>query len=156
MQLIKDTYVKDCTYSITDANDMVYNECENVSLAKDSSLFAMVDPSILDLAGCDSYVASELYVNQCAFDGKELPIDGTIDLTQDEIPTVLVTKIGGKEIASSWFMDKLLYIVLIIAIIVIAYFVFAPHKPMLRGRKETPKAPEKYTSKRENRYGRKL
>jgi len=158
VEIQKTAYVRDCTYSVSDAGEIVYNECENVSLDKGELLLLVISPDNLDLSGCDTFQESGIYVNDCALNGKDILFSGSMNLADSENPIVLTSKIkiSGFDLLA-FLLNNLLYIVLIIVIIALAYWVFAPHKPMLRERKEGKKPPAKTTvTRRERRYGRKL
>jgi len=159
LELTKSVSVSDCTYSVTDDKEFVYNPCEKVSLAKGTAILAMIDPAQLDMTGCDDYQEGTIYVKECPMDGKEVAFEGLIVLGDEESQAVLVTGISKSGFDfMSFLVGNLLYIILIIVIVIVAYWVFMPHKPMFKERKpvkEAP-APKKYQSRREDRYGRKL
>lgn len=157
LELQKTVTVKDCTYSVTTDKEFVYNPCEIVPLSSGSLFVAVIDPRELDLTKCENFVESDVYTTDCPMDGKEIVFSGLTTLGDEENQVIMVTAI--EKPAGDWssaLLDNLVYIILIIVIVIIAYFVFAPHKMMLKEKKEAPKRAEKYVSKREDRYGRKL
>ena len=156
LELQNTAYMKDCTYSVTEDREFVYHPCEMVSFNKGYVLPVLIDPGQVDLSNCDKFQEEGIYVNQCPADGKEVVFSGLINLADNESNIAIVTEMRWAGI--DWFsliINNIVYIVLVAVIIVIAYWVFAPHKPMFKERTATERA-EKPVTRREKKYGRKL
>ena len=156
IELQKDVVVQDCKYKVT--TDSIENlPCDRETLNKGDLFVAAVDPALLDLSSCSKYQNDTLYITECPFMGKEIGFSGFIQRTYgSDVLFVTDMNIVGFDLMKT-IMDNIVYIVLTIVIIVVAYWVFAPHKLMYKERKETPQPPKETSlSKRERRYGRKL
>lgn len=154
VMLKENAYTSDCTYSVED-NEIVYNPCEKVTLNKNNLIIATIDSADLDLSKCDQFREGVFYAYQCKFDGSEVKFTGIVSLENKSSPIVFITKMELPT-SDSWgfIWNNLVYIVLIIVIIVIAYWVFAPRKLMLKEKRVLQK--EQVLTGRERRYGRKL
>ena len=153
IELQQNVYTKDCTYSFND-NQLVYNPCDNIVLNKGELIPITLDPKDLDLSECDAFTVNTTYVHQCGVDGKSIKFDGVMDTTNMSALLIFITKMEfqGFDIWA-FIMSNLLYIVLVIVIIIIAYWVFAPRKTVS---KEKTAQKEEVLTKRERRCGRKL
>jgi hypothetical protein len=156
IELQKDVKVQNCKYTVTESN-IESLPCETETLSKGDSFVSSVDPALLDLSSCQKYQNDTLYITECSVMGKEIVFSGFIERAYGEdVLFVTDMKITSFDLSKA-IMENLVYIVLIIIIIVMAYWVFAPHKPMYREKKAAPELPkEAGPSKREKRYGRKL
>jgi len=156
IELQKDVKVQNCKYTVTEST-IESLPCGTETLSKGDSFVSSVDPALLDLSSCQKYQNDTLYISECALMGKEIVFSGFIERAYgDDVLFVTDMKITSFDLSKT-IMENLVYIALIIIIIIVAYWVFAPHKPMYKERKEAPQVPkEPGPSKREKRYGRKL
>jgi len=153
IELQENAYANDCSYSFND-NQLVYNPCDNITLNKGEFILTTLDPQDLDLSNCDAFQVNTTYVHECSVDGKSIKFNGLVDVSNMSNPIIFITKMEFQGFdALAFITSNLPYIILIIVIIIIAYWVFAPHKLML---KEKTLQKEQVLTKRESRYGRKL
>ncbi len=150
--------VKDCKYTIVD-DEIVYKPCEDLTLSKGDVLAVAINPDLVDYSGCSKQSGDNFYLTQCPYAGGKVTFSGILEKDENGTNVVLITVMQASKQAGlgQLLLDNLLYIILIAAIIIIAYWVFAPHKPMFKERptaKEQPK--ESIVTRREKRYGRKL
>jgi hypothetical protein len=152
--------VNDCTYS-AENRTIIYNPCENVTLNKGDLLLLEFNPEDIDISKCDRMENDSIYGYYCPFDGKTIKFSGLTNLVNSEEPVIVVVatmEVSGFDLWA-FILDNLIYIILIGTVIVIAYWVFAPHKQVIKKEsvKETKKesVKESEPSKRERRYGRK-
>lgn len=154
--LTKDVTVQDCKYGVV-GDEIVYDPCQEVTLAEGDSLIAEVNPDMVDYSGCTKTTNESFYMTLCPYAGKKVTFSGLLDLGENNDNAAIITEMQtAKDTGVGQLVfDNLLYIILIVAIIIIAYWVFAPHKPMFKER--LPKIKEEPTvTRREKRYGRKL
>jgi hypothetical protein len=151
IELIEKKAVNDCKYVFDDTIE--YLPCEKIVIEAGEMFVAAIDPSIIDYSLCSKYQEDSLYVTECAVMGREIMFGGFVDLSdEDKILLITDMKFEGIDFSRLLF-ENALYIILVIIIILIGYWVFAPHKPMLQEKKMVAKNVQ---TKREKRYGRKL
>ncbi len=151
--------VKDCKYAVVN-DEIVYKPCEDLTLSKGDALAVMINPDLVDYSGCSEQNGDNFYLTQCPYAGSTLTFSGVLEKDEEGNNVVLITDMQVSKQAGlgQLLIDNLLYIILVAAIIIIAYWVFAPHKPMFKERlpkiKEQPK--EQVATRREKKYGRRL
>jgi hypothetical protein len=160
VELQKTVSADDCTYSVDQNKETTYNDCGTVTLAKGIVMFAVISQDDIGIFSCEKFQEGTVYTTYCPANNTEGTFDGYVTVWEQE-PSMLVTKMDIPKVdLAAFVLNNILYIILVIAIIVIAYWVFAPHKPMLKekkiAQKETPKKEEASATKREMRYGRRL
>jgi hypothetical protein len=160
VELQKTVSADDCTYSVGQDRETVYNDCGKVTLAKGTVMFAVIGEEDIGIFSCEKFQEGTVYATYCIANNTEGTFGGYVTVWEQE-PSMLVTKMDVPRVdLAAFVLNNILYIILIIAIIVIAYWVFAPHKPMLKEKKivkkETTHKEETTATKREMRYGRRL
>jgi len=161
VELQKTVNVDDCTYSIGADRETTYNDCQKVAINKGTVMLAFIDSEQIGVFDCKNFQEETIYVTQCSANSTVGTMDGLVSLGGEEDTVLIVTSMSPKLFSLTGFvMDNLIYIVLVALIIIVAYWVFAPHKPMLKEKKvvkkETTHKEETPTTKREMRYGRRL
>ncbi len=161
VELQKTVNVDDCTYSIGADRETTYNDCQKVAVNKGTLMLTFIDSEDIGVFDCKKFQEDAIYVTQCSANSTEATVDGLISLGVGEEYTILAVASMSPQIFSltGLIMDNLVYIILVALIIVVAYWVFAPHKPMLKERAAAKAAPQKEEASvtgRERRYGRKL
>jgi hypothetical protein len=153
IELQKPVLIDDCTFSVDDNRNYVYNPCENVTLDNGTVMFAAFDPKQIAGLNCEQTLQDTIYVTVCYVNNSKITFDGAVSLIADD-PSVWITNMTISSFDLKVFiLNNLVYILLIIVILLVASWVFVP-----RGleAKEMLRAKEKITpTRRETRYGRK-
>lgn len=159
LEMTQDATVKDCKYKVVN-DEIEYLPCNDVLLQKGGSLIVSINPDAIDYSGCSKYTNESLYVTECPYAGRKITFSGIVYLGENEENMALVTEMTLSKEAGvgALIIDNLLYIILVAAIIIVAYWVFAPHKPMFKERppKTKEQSKEPIATRREKRYGRRL